>query len=151
MEVPSLAIGAVSLGITVCDGIIRYCRDWNRQHDNVRTLEESTNGLKSALLEAQQLMQQHPTLDPANFTTLNDSVRACNDQISQVQKISDKYAEQQASGKREKLKVAVQRLKFPFEAKVLDELREVIDTFRANVDLALGLLNVFVLADPIDR
>ncbi len=41
-----------------------------------------------------------------------------------------------------KAKELTQRLKFPFEKKVLEDLKDIMTAFRGDVDLALGLLKL---------
>jgi hypothetical protein len=141
MEAAGTIVGVVALGITLCDGIIQYCRAWKHQDDDVRALNELTNGLKTVLQDVEIFLQQQPNLDLTAVPSVRHSLKACNDQISKALDISDKYATAQASTKG-KMKDLIQRLKFPFQRNVLGELRDIMTAFRGNVDVALQLLNI---------
>lgn len=74
MEAVGTAVGVVSLGITLCDGIIQYRRAWKHQHDDVRALKELSTGLKNVLQDVERWLQQHPDLDLSDIKSLNDSL-----------------------------------------------------------------------------
>ena len=147
MEATGTVIGVVSLGITLCDGIIQYCRAWKHQDDDVRALRELTTGLKNVLRDVERWLQRQPNFDPAIVSRVSNSLQACHDQISKAVGISAKYATGQTIKKMGKVKDMIQRLKFPLERNVLGELRDIMVAFRGNVDIALNLLNLYVSTD----
>lgn len=142
MDVAGSVVGVVSLGIVLCDGILQFCQGWKHQDDDVRTLKGLADGLKSVLQGAEIWFQQQSELDPTILSSINNSLQACNEQISRAVSISDKYTRGNPSTKKGKMKELLMRLKFPFERKVVGELTDLVVAFRGNVDLAVSLLNV---------
>lgn len=45
MDTAGTIIGAISLSITLCQGITTYCHDWKHQDEEVRSLRSLCDGL----------------------------------------------------------------------------------------------------------
>lgn len=141
MEAAGTVVGAVSLGIVLCDGVIQYCHAWKHQDDEVQTLKDLAGGLKDVLERAEKLLQK-PGLDPDLVAITNKNLQVCNDQISKVVTLSNKYTKGKTANNKVKLKDLIRSLKYPFEKTILAELRDVTMTFQHNIKTALGLLDM---------
>ena len=149
MEAAGTIVGVLSLGITVCDGIIKYCRSWKNQDDDVRALIALTGGLKQLLEDLDKRLQPNPAYGPRILQLVKSSIQGCTEHIDSVVHLSDKYATGRTSGLKGKANDMVHKLKFPFEKKALDELRDIMVAFRGNVNTALQVLTMHVLS-PIN-
>lgn len=143
MESAGTIVGAVSLGITLCDGIVSYCHAWKHQDEEIRSLKTLCEELKRLLHAIEQRTKYSPILVPDTVGKLNDTIRACSNQGEAVLRLSEKYAPGPANTTwKGKARESARKLKFPFEKKTLAELKDIMLAFRGNVDTALALLKL---------
>jgi hypothetical protein len=143
MDAAGTVVGAISLGITLCDGIATYCHAWKHQDDDVRSLIALCEALKQLLQDIEQGVKGNQTLDANIVEKLNDTLQACTEHIEAVLRLTKKYTVGPATTAwKGKARELAQRLKFPFEKKTLEELKDIMIAFRGNVDTALGLLKL---------
>jgi len=143
MDAAGTAVGIISLGITLCDGIVTYCHAWKHQDDDVRSLTALCETLNQLLQDIEQRVKGSQTLDPHIVEKLNDTLQACAGHNEAVLQLTKKYATGPATTAwKGKARELAQKLKFPFQKKTLEELREIMIAFRGNVDTALELLNL---------
>lgn len=145
MDAAGTIVGVLSLGITVCDGVIQYGHSWKNQDDDVRALIALTGGLKHLLEDLDKRLQPNLAHDPGVLQRVKSAIQDCTGHIDSVAHLSEKYTTGRTSGLKGKAKDVVHKLKFPFEKKTLDELREIMVAFRGNVDTALQVLSMHVL------
>ena len=138
MNAAGTVVGAISLGITLCDDIAVYCHAWKHQDDDVRSLTALCKALKQLLQDIEQRVKDSQTLDPNIVENPNDTLQACTGHCEAVLQLTEKYTVGPANTAwKGKARELVQRLKFPFEKKTLEELKDIMIAFRGNVDTAL--------------
>lgn len=143
MDVAGTLLGAVSLGITLCDSLVAYCRAWKHQDDDVASLASLCKGVRELLQNIEHCIQRSPTLDAKLIETLNNTLQGCTSHCEAVIRLSDKYTPgPPTSTWKDRARELLQKLKFPFEKKALEEIQGIMIAFRGNVDTALGLLNL---------
>jgi hypothetical protein len=143
MDSAGTIVGAVSLGITLCDGIATYCHTWKHQDDDVKSLTTLCETLKQLLQYIEQCVKSSQTLESRIVEKLNDTLQECAGHCKAILRLSSKYTTTAAAttwnGKAREL---AKRLKFPFEKRTLEELKDIMIAFRGNVDTAMGLLKL---------
>jgi hypothetical protein len=145
MDVAGSVFGVISLGITLCDGILTYCRAWRHQDDDVRSLTTLTEGLRLLLQDIERKVKNNPALDPNIVGRLNGTIQACEEHVNTALQLSGQYNTVNPTGIKGKMREMIQKLKFPFEKKTLEELRTIMLAFRGNVTTAMMLLALCVL------
>jgi ElaB/YqjD/DUF883 family membrane-anchored ribosome-binding protein len=141
MEPASSVIGIVAFGITICNGVVKYCQGWKSQEKDVSSLNELANGLKQLLENVHNLLQSNPTIAPTISPSLDNAVQACDKHLEALLRLGGNYATGQTVGLMQKTEAALKKLKYPFERRALLELRDILTQFRGNVQLALDILN----------
>ena len=144
METAGTIVGVVSLGIFLCTNIVDYCRAWKNNEEDVRVLADLASELRKILQNIDAQVRRTSNIDPAIISKVDSSMRACREHIDAAIRLCDKHRTVQATGAKGKVKELVQKLKFPFEKKVLKELKEIIVAFRGNVDTALQSVTMYV-------
>ncbi|KAF2231811.1 hypothetical protein EV356DRAFT_518197 [Viridothelium virens] len=144
MEAAGTIVGVLSLGITVCDGVIHYCRSWKNQDDEIRALIALTVGLKQLLKDLDDRLLANLPHNLRFLEHVNSSIQDCDRNINSILQLSEKYTVGRISGLRGKAKDIAYKLKFPFEKKAFDELREFMVAFRGNVNTALQFLSMHI-------
>lgn len=143
MDTGGTIIGAISLSITLCQGITTYCHDWKHQDDDVRSLRSLCDGLEQHLQAIDRVAKSHPTLNSDAIGRLDDAIETCKGHCDAVISLSEKYADgKPAVSWKGKAREGARKLKFPFQKKTLQELKEIMVAFRGNVDGILQLLSL---------
>jgi hypothetical protein len=143
MDVAGSIVGFLSLGITLCDGIVTYCRAWKDQDKEISTLTTLCETSKQILQDIEQRIKDKPTLDPSVVNILNATLLACTKHTEEVLRLTRNYSAGPApSTVKLRARDLLQRLKFPFEKKTLEDLKSIMIAFRGNVDIAISVLQL---------
>jgi hypothetical protein len=113
------------------------------QDEDVRNVIALCENLKQLLQDIEDRISGSQGLQPSIIERLNGTLQTFQGHCDAVLRLAQKYAVAPATslwrgGHRE----LMQKLKFPFENKTLKELKDIMMAFRANVDVAMGLLNL---------
>ena len=144
MDTAGTIIGAISLSITLCQGVTNYCHDWNHQDEEVKSLRSLCDGLAQHLQTIDKVIKDHPTLSTNIVARMDEAIETCNRHCKAILSLSEKYAPGEPSASwKSKAKEGARKLKFPFQKKTLEELKEIMIAFRGNVDGLLQLLSLY--------
>lgn len=145
MDPAGTFIGAISLSITLCQGITSYCHDWKHQEEDVRSLRSLCDGLIQHLQAIDQVAKGHPTFNSNAASRLDNALKTCNAHCKALLSLSEKYSGgKPAASWKGKAREGTRKLKFPFQKKTLEELKDIMVAFRGNVDGILQLLSLYV-------
>lgn len=133
--------GLVSLGITICDGLFTYCRTYKSRESDLKVLGDHSRKLQALLRLIEKRLQSGPA-DASFRTTMMECFEACEHCVSDVQALDDKYSSPVASvSMRNRSKVALRRLQYPFEADRFETLRKQLNDFHSALSGLLLVMN----------
>ncbi|KAI0834656.1 hypothetical protein F5Y06DRAFT_278556 [Hypoxylon sp. FL0890] len=142
------AAGLISLGLTVSNGLIQYCRDYRSQDDDLSQLAQHARDLQSilTLIENRTTQLQSPDGDiNTSFQGCRDACDAC---LQDFKRLNDKYAGSKrghtSKGHDWKL---LQNLKYPFDKRKFEDVRSRLQEFNARVLGYLQLANLDLTRD----
>lgn len=75
-SITASAAGLVSLGLTVCSGLLDYYRAWKDQHSDISTMCESIETLDRTF-ELLDEKVHHPLLDRKSVDRVTESIISC--------------------------------------------------------------------------
>ena len=127
-------IGIVSLGIQVCQGLLKYYGSWKDSRKDVAALCSSVESLSSILDQLEQtLTGNHETK-----STISDCIEACRSSIEQLDKKLSKVRSVADPGNfTAKIYGQGLRLLYPFRESTLVKLKEIVADIRSNLALAV--------------
>ena len=139
------ALGAISLSIQVCQGLVSYYDSWKSYeetlfHNDIRLaeLEISLEMLKNSLTK----------LDPANDVAtqhVNKTIMSCRDGMEELKKVLDKCRLVQVpKGFTKQPKDHGRKAVFPFKKDTLNTLKLTVTELQGNVDSAMQVLQLYV-------
>jgi hypothetical protein len=137
---PGTAISIVSLGITICDGVITYCSALKDRKEDVRSIVERSTQLQGILQSLQTWLHDRPILQSSKADSVTGCVQACLDHIDEILKMCANHSPSAATDIKSHLLHVKRGLQFPFQKETLKNLEYQIGTFRENVKLAVMLL-----------
>jgi hypothetical protein len=137
----SSVAGVVSLGISVCRGLLQYYSSVKDQKSDVATTVSSISSLSSSL-ELLKSSIEGKKFDEKITENVKKSIESCEDGILALQKKLGKVREVDKTDLKSKVHDMGRRALYPFRESTLVKLREIVDDVRANLALALDTLHL---------
>ncbi|CAN9363226.1 unnamed protein product [Alternaria alternata] len=137
---PGTAVGVVSLGIQVCEGILKYYRDWRGYEEDIQEAYTRIDDLAKtfALLHAE--LQTVP--QKAFAIRAQECLATCQDGIQQLEKKLKKVHKDAPAGLRQRAQVGGLRLMYPFRKSTLEKLKEIAQGLMQQLNLALQIIHL---------
>ncbi|KEY74834.1 hypothetical protein S7711_06520 [Stachybotrys chartarum IBT 7711] len=141
-----LALGAISLGIQVCQGIAVYIGALNSRDEDLSAIRSQTQALEGIFRSIETHLQRHGSLTAAQ-TSLDDiarCLRSCQTELKVLDDLGNELLGRPLSSSsalsfRDKLKEETRRLKYPFRKpeaeRLLEQLRRVTDTLQLAIQV----------------
>ena len=136
------AVGVISLGITVCHGLINYCQAFAGQYDDIRLALQDLRDLEKSLLSLREPLKLTALRRPDLLDLLTphiDSLKCRIDDLHPVLSKLEKSDSDHASLK-DKVKSITQRTLYPFKTGMIEKLRDTVHHAQDNLTLALGIV-----------
>lgn len=147
MDPLSLATGSaglVSLGITICDGLLTYCRSYKSRDDDLNALGDNSGRLQNYLRVIEKRLQSGPVADASFHATVLECLSACKCCVHQVQVLNDKYSQLTivpGSSLKIRSKAVLRKFQYPFEADRFETLRKQLNDFHSALSGLLLVMN----------
>lgn len=139
------AAGILSLGITVCQGLVSYYQSWHAWEDDVQSAVQDVEEISKflSLLHTRiGKLSPHEVDIVLQAKAVTTRARAA---VQKLQDISEKCkAVPTANGERHKLRNFSRRSLYPFKQSTLRELRETVRQARESLESILQLLHMYV-------
>jgi len=138
------AVGVISLGITICQGLISYCQAFAGQYGDVRLAVQDLRGLENSLTFLRGTLTLMALHRPDLFNLVTPYIDKLKSRIDNLQPILSKLGKN-VSGQgsfKDKVKLATQRTLYPFKKGMIHELRNTVRQAQDNLTLALGVVQV---------
>ena len=145
LSITASAAGFISLGITVCQGLIDYCQAFAGQYQDVQIIMQDLQGLERSLTLLHGSLTHRPDL----LDLVQPYIVTLKGRIDDLQPILGRFRED-ISGKnlsgqhafKNKVKTATQRTLYPFKKGTISGLRDTVRQAQDNLSLALGVVQV---------
>ena len=151
VSVSSGAAGFISLGITVCQGLLDYYRSWKDAEDQVALMYASIE----ALTETFRLLEstiQSKVFNHATVQKVEESIRSAERGLQSLQKKLQKVQLVPSQpGWKAKGMAQFRRTLFPFKESTLAKLKELGFELRQELSLALEVLQIECSAASLQK
>ena len=147
VAVASSFAGVISLGITVCHGILQYYDSYKDAEDNVKSMYKSVETLTKTFLVLRRSIGHHggsPLFNSASVNRVEESICDCEDGISKLEtKLAKiKVAKQEGQSRTERAKAQIRRAKYPFTKSTLAKLKQICGELQDDLLLAMETLQM---------
>ena len=144
-SVAGSAVGVVSLGLTVCQGLVEYYEAWRSQDDELSNFLQDCNDLTSTLTQLWNFLER-PSSSPSNVVEhVTALVKRLSNRILQLQKILEQCRQTSLpQGISQKLGHTARRALYPFKRATIRSLREAIDDARQTLTAGVQVLQLYV-------
>ena len=141
--VASSAAGLVSLGLTLCQELLKFYESWKGAEDDVKRMYGSVEHLTKTLICLRRSIQQSQFSQDV-VARVEESIRMCESGLAALQKKISKIAKslQANCGWSQKLRSQFQRALYPFKESTIVKLKEICSDLQVNLALALETLQM---------
>lgn len=146
LGVAGSAVGVISLGIQVCQGLIQYYGSWKDASKNVSQTCKAVRSLEE-ILEVLNVTIKEKGVATQAETTIQNSINACTDSIEELRAELCNVQEVKGSSVWSKVHGQGRRLLYPFRESTLVKLKEIVAEIRENLSLAVDVLHLQVAAN----
>jgi hypothetical protein len=137
---PGTAVGVVSLGMQVCEGILKYYRDWKGYEKDI---QEAYTGIDDLAKTFAILYDELQTVPQKAFAIrAQECLATCQDGIQQLEKKLKKVHKEAPAGLRHRAQVGGLRLMYPFRKSTLEKLKEIAQGLMQQLNLALQIIHL---------
>jgi hypothetical protein len=143
MDVAGTAVGIVSLGIQVCQGLLFYYDAWKSYDPDISSTYNAITDLSRTLTILKTTLQQET--DRERVGRVRTCVSSCDDAILELEKRRyslQKYG--QPEGLRQKMRASLQRSWYPFKKETIEALKANVAGIQGRLKLALQVLQLDV-------
>jgi ankyrin repeat domain-containing protein 50 len=147
LGIVSGAVGLVSFGIQITQGLLEYYGSWKDQDTDVSDMCASLDSLLRALTILRETKQRHAT----SSMQVENSVEEIVNRVDEaMKKLDDELRKVRGTeypkpgGMRAAMRRHVRRALYPFKEQTLRKIQQVVSEARSNLGIALQVLQVFV-------
>lgn len=136
--------GLFSTGVTICNGLITYCRNYRSREDDLSSLQGNAERLRGHLkvLEGQQHGVGLPTESPNLKASMDECIVACTSCLTELGQLSDKYSPPPSKGSSQASRSSlIRRASYPFQKDKFEFFRRQIHELHFTLSCQIGLLN----------
>ena len=146
LSIASGAAGLVSLGISVCHGLLEYYQSYRQSGIAVENMYTQLISLSRTLGLIEGVLSSTTTpWDPETRARAEESIEVCRSATQALDKKLRKVKVSSAIGKSEpteKIRSFVHKASFPFRESTLVRLKEIILELRGDLGLVLSVLQL---------
>lgn len=130
--------GLLSTGITVCHGLISYCRSYRSREEDLSGLQHNAEQLKTQLQLLENRHETAPSKDQNFRDAMHECITTCRKCLIDLGQLSEKYSPPSTgSDPRSRRQVLSRKFRYPFQKAKFESFREHIH------DLHVVLLGYF--------
>ena len=133
------AVGAVSLGIQVCQGLVSYYANYKSFDDDIDRIMNKLRGLEETLENLKNGITRFQSANAKEVEDVNKKILSCDDGIYRLQAVLDKC---RASPSTNSVHKFVLKTLYPFKKTTLYELDASVRDLQGNLDT--GLLSLLM-------
>ncbi|KAL4908565.1 hypothetical protein BDW74DRAFT_188501 [Aspergillus multicolor] len=143
------AVGVISLGLSVCQGLLAYYGPFKTFHEQISDIESRITALEGILKVLQRIVNEgfaqfgHSTAQ--STTVAFDFIWSCQDRLNRLQIILQKCTQTNGFNICAGVSRQVNRLLYPFRRETLMALMESLDSLQATLNTSLQMLTISMI------
>ena len=133
------AVGVISLGIQVSQGLVSYYADWKSRDDDIDRILDKLRGLGKTLENLKQEILKLQDSNAKEVEDVNKKILSCDAGIHRLQTVLNKCS---SSPSANSIHAFFQKTLYPFKKATLQELDASVKDLQGNLDT--GLLSLLL-------
>lgn len=144
ISVAGSAVGVISIGIQVCQGLLSYYHAWRSYNGQVSHVYNKIEGLNATLENLQLSFEKLGSNTPAAQNVIRN-IASCEVGVKALGTTLEKFSSIKVpQGVREKLHSYSLQTMFPFRQDTLKSMKDLVTDLQNNLDSALQVLEMYV-------
>lgn len=135
------AVGIVSLGLSVCQGLASYYSQVRDCPKETRNILQKIEGLNDVLEVLEDVFRSHhglKTVETAAVKTATQNILACKSGLEELMDITEKCEATSAKSGRD----LINRMSYPFKRDTIKAILEHVDSLQSNLDTSINILHL---------
>jgi len=142
-SVTGSAVGVISLGLTVCQGLISYYEAWNSQEQEVCSALNDLLAVTKALALVEARAKDGGAVSEEAIVHLQGVIMSTKEAVEELDHILSKCKKQAPiSSVRQRIQSTSRGLLYPFRQATLQRLQRAVKGTQQNIALALQILQL---------
>jgi uncharacterized protein YaaN involved in tellurite resistance len=142
-EVAGTAVGIISLGIQVCQGLVSYYQDYKGQDEKVGDILRDVLTLSNTLEAIQNCLSKLNSSQLDTIAQAEDSIMVCAAAVTRLNQLLAKCRQTAVPADfKERIQVLTRKAAFPFCQSTIKDLKDAVKGLQTNVVIALQALQV---------
>jgi Fungal N-terminal domain of STAND proteins len=155
VSVTGSAVGIVSLGLTLCQGLLAFYGPYKAYDEETRSIAGKVQGLKTVLETLQELvidLEASGAFQSGSYATvLQNNIIACEKALQSLDDILAKCTATSPPGRLNKENwFQKNRVLYPFRRETLKALKDTVNGLQANLDTAVQVFQVCAYISLVD-
>jgi len=142
-SVAGSAVGVISLGISVCQGLLQYYASWGDDGDDIAATMRLLEGLMTSF-QSLKLVVESPDFKPELVGQLKEKIMNCEDGVERLRKKLEKIKKEDPTSLQKKALSQLRRMSYPFMRSTLVKVQEIVSDLRDNVGFEMNILQLYV-------
>jgi hypothetical protein len=139
------AVGVVSLGLTVCQGLISYYGPWTAYDKEISCLAQKAEGLKTTLTILQEPVQNFESSGSSVAIEVQRRIISCGELLESLQSVVENCKKTSPSSDlKHRAQALKKRIMYPFRRDTVLWLVNTVEGLQANLNTALQVLQLYV-------
>jgi hypothetical protein len=131
------AVGVISLGFNVVEGLLYYCGAWGTYYEDTDSMKQNLEHFTSILQSIDRYLSRSTGV-PVYKTRVEEIVISCLENIKKLDAMLKKCRTYQATqNAKERAKAIAQRWTYPFRENALRDMMNTISELKENLTIAL--------------
>lgn len=144
-DVLGTAVGVISLGLQVTQGISSYYSSFRDQIVEINSITQKAEVLEASLAILQTSLPNLRADHATSTAQVQLAITSCRDGMRRLDEILQKFrANPNPTGKREKIQALSNKAKYPFRQDTLQNLAGIVGGLQDNLNTALAILQLYV-------
>ncbi|KAL3455653.1 hypothetical protein BJX64DRAFT_271949 [Aspergillus heterothallicus] len=149
------AVGVISLGLTICQGLLAYYGPYKSFHEEINEATSRVQSLDSILTNLHNVISTAPSFNAnppsRSVQAAIQSIQSCKSGLQSLETMLRKCRITRPVGKQSRPANQLNRLLYPFKRETLVKLMATVTWLQANVNTSLLLLQIAILNSSTAR
>lgn len=142
-EVAGAAVGIISLGLQVCQGLVSYYEAYQGQDEKVADILRDMSALNSSLRAIQRRLSKLNSGQLDTIAQAGDRVIECEAVVKRLERLlAECHRTTIRADFKEGMQIRARKVAFPFHQSTINDLKDTVKGLQTNVVVALQILDM---------
>lgn len=127
MELAGTAVGIISLGLQVCQGIVSYSQAWRGYDEDIQNARNKATALRMPLKTLRDTIEELQQTRPEVAADLEEQAMSMQSSIEKLKKVVDRFKPAQSEAFPDKVRAQLKKGVYYFQKDTLQDVQNHLD------------------------